>query len=71
MYLTSHYFINYKIINVLFGKSLTARNIKTVTVCKQTRSGRQFRKKMAVVVGDKNRHLGLGIKSSKQVLINI
>ncbi|KAL0221147.1 hypothetical protein RCL1_001001 [Eukaryota sp. TZLM3-RCL] len=45
--------------------------MKVATVQKQTRAGQRNRFKVFVVVGDFNGHVGLGVKSSKEVTTSI
>nr|BAS01791.1 ribosomal protein S2 [Amorphochlora amoebiformis] len=52
------------LIDIVFSNSLTIKKVKISTVTRQTRSGRQFRKKVCIVIGDFRGHVGLGIKSS-------
>ncbi|KAL0229493.1 hypothetical protein GEMRC1_014110 [Eukaryota sp. GEM-RC1] len=45
--------------------------MKVATVQKQTRAGQRNRFKVFVIVGDFNGHVGLGVKSSKEVTTSI
>ena len=67
MFLWSMSIRDSRIIDLLMGKSLSTIRIKSSNVCRQTRSGRQYRKKMCIAVGGKG-YIGLAMKSSRDVI---
>ena len=66
MFLWSMCIKNSKIIDFLIGKSLGNIRIKSSNVSRQTRSGRQYRKKICLAVAGKG-YIGIAMKSSKDV----
>merc|ERR1712137_655048 len=54
-------------VDIILSRSRVVKKVKTTTVCRQTRSGRQFRKKVCIAIGDLNGSLGVGIKSSLNI----
>lgn len=54
-----------------FIKELSDEVMKIMSVQKQTRAGQRTRFKAIIAVGDKNGHVGLGIKVAKEVQIAI
>jgi len=64
LFLKRIFFHNNKLVNILFGKSLKYKVIQNLMVSRLTKSGRQYKKKVAVLVGDLDGHVGLGVKSS-------
>ncbi|KAA8497763.1 40S ribosomal protein S2 [Porphyridium purpureum] len=56
-----------QIVDHFLGKSLQDEVLKIMPVQKQTRAGQRTRFKAFVVVGDSNGHVGLGVKSAKEV----
>jgi len=66
IYLFSLPIKEYQIIDYFFPKLEEAR-MKIMTVQKQTRAGQRTRFKSFVVVGDRNGHVGLGVKCAKEV----
>jgi len=66
IYLFSLPIKEYQIIDYFFPKLEEAR-IKIMTVQKQTRAGQRTRFKSFVIVGDRNGHVGLGVKCAKEV----
>jgi len=57
----------YQIIDYFLGEELKDEVIKFMPVQQHTRAGQRTRFKAFVVVGDRNGHLGLGVKCSKEV----
>ncbi|KAH0654373.1 hypothetical protein KY289_032051 [Solanum tuberosum] len=57
----------FQIIDTLIGPSLKDEVMKIIPVLKQTRAGHRTGFKAFVVVGDRNGHVGLGVKCSKEV----
>jgi len=66
IYLFSLPIKEYQIIDFFFPKLEDSR-MKIMTVQKQTRAGQRTRFKSFVVVGDRNGHVGLGVKCAKEV----
>lgn len=54
-----------------FIKDLSDEVMKIMSVQKQTRAGQRTRFKAVIAVGDKNGHVGLGVKVAKEVQIAI
>eukprot|EP00184_Porphyridium_aerugineum_P008798 CAMPEP_0184691444 /NCGR_PEP_ID=MMETSP0313-20130426/301_1 /TAXON_ID=2792 /ORGANISM="Porphyridium aerugineum, Strain SAG 1380-2" /LENGTH=290 /DNA_ID=CAMNT_0027149163 /DNA_START=72 /DNA_END=944 /DNA_ORIENTATION=+ len=57
----------YQIVDHFLGKALHDEVLKIMPVQKQTRAGQRTRFKAFVVVGDSNGHVGLGVKTAKEV----
>mmetsp|Transcript_3602 Transcript_3602/g.6306 ORF Transcript_3602/g.6306 Transcript_3602/m.6306 type:complete len:266 (-) Transcript_3602:39-836(-) len=57
----------HQIVEHFLGKALHDEVLKIMPVQKQTRAGQRTRFKAFVVVGDNNGHVGLGVKSAKEV----
>jgi len=57
----------HQIVDHFLGPSLKDEVMKIMPVQKQTRAGQRTRFKAFVVVGDENGHVGLGVKSAKEV----
>mmetsp|Transcript_34369 Transcript_34369/g.83170 ORF Transcript_34369/g.83170 Transcript_34369/m.83170 type:complete len:187 (-) Transcript_34369:307-867(-) len=55
---------DHKIVDLIFGNSLKTFRLRYSTVTRQTRSGRQMKKKVCIAVGDFKGHIGIGTKSS-------
>ncbi|KAJ8784531.1 hypothetical protein J1605_008183 [Eschrichtius robustus] len=60
-----------EIIDIFLGASLKDEILKIMSVQKQTRAGQRTRFKAFVTIRDYNRHVGLGVKCSKEVAIAI
>jgi len=56
-----------QIVDWFLGKKLTDDVVKIMPVQKQTKAGQRTRFKAYIVVGDKDGHIGLGAKCSKEV----
>merc|ERR1711966_544759 len=56
-----------EIINHFLGDQLKDEVLKIMPVQKQTRAGQRTRFKAFVVIGDFKRHIGLGIKTAKEI----
>uniref|UniRef100_A0A8C9BHG3 S5 DRBM domain-containing protein n=1 Tax=Phocoena sinus TaxID=42100 RepID=A0A8C9BHG3_PHOSS len=56
-----------EITDFFLGTSLKQEVFKIMPMQKQTRAGQQTRFKAFVTIGDYNGHVGLGVKSSKQI----
>ncbi|KAJ5066992.1 hypothetical protein M0811_03336 [Anaeramoeba ignava] len=61
----------HQIVDEFFGEKLKDEVLKVLAVQKQTKAGQRTRFKAIVVVGDKERYVGLGIKVAKEVAIAI
>jgi len=57
----------YQIVDTLIGPALRDEVMKIMPVQKQTSAGQRTRFKCCVAVGDGNGHIGLGVKSAKEV----
>jgi len=57
----------YQIVDHFLGSSLKDEVMKIKPVQKQTRAGQRTRFKAIVIIGDSNGHVGLGIKTSREV----
>jgi small subunit ribosomal protein S2e len=57
----------YQIVDFLLGPALKDEVMKIMPVQKQTSAGQRTRFKCCVAVGDGNGHIGLGVKSAKEV----
>jgi len=65
-----HYSIPIKeseIVTHFLGENLKEEAMKVAPVQKQTQAGQRTRFKAVVVVGDSNGHIGIGVKSAKEV----
>jgi len=60
-----------QIVDHFLGESLKDEVMKVMPVQKQTSAGQRTRFKAFVVVGDSNGHVGLGVKSAKEVATSI
>ncbi|TKC34669.1 hypothetical protein EI555_011641 [Monodon monoceros] len=60
-----------EIIDIVLGASLKDEVLKLMSVQKQTCAGQRTRFKVFVTIRDYNRHVGLGVKCSKEVAIAI
>nr|BAS01529.1 ribosomal protein S2 [Lotharella vacuolata] len=65
MFLWSMHIRDSRIIDLLIGKSLSSSKIKSSNVCRQTRSGRQYKKKICVATNDRRGYLGIAMKSAR------
>jgi len=57
----------YQIVDLLTNNKLKDEVIKIMSVQKQTRAGQRTRFKAYIIVGDSERHIGLGQKCAKEV----
>ncbi len=67
IYLFSMPVKEYQIVDYFLGSALKDEVMKIMPVQKQTRAGQRTRFKAFVCVGDYNGHVGLGVKSAKEV----
>merc|ERR1712151_1369400 len=67
IYLFSMPIKEYQIVDYFLGPALKDEVMKIMPVQKQTSAGQRTRFKAFVAVGDEDGHLGLGVKSSKEV----
>ena len=57
----------YQIIDFFLGEKLNDEVMKIMPVQKQTKAGQRTRMKAFVAIGDKDGHIGLGVKCAKEV----
>lgn len=61
----------HQIVDQFIGQDLQDEVVKIASVQKQTKAGQRTRFKAVIAVGDKNGHVGVGVKCAKEVQIAI